>query len=114
MRLNEKYQDEPILLHVMTAAELNSLVIGNMLVSRIETIKSIYPAKELSLIVFGLKEYCRTNRTNAGRFAFESALTELQLLHNISHRLLDTAEDVAQVFIQFSKSIAEKPYKYDI
>lgn len=114
MRLDEKYQDEPILLHIMTAAELNSFVIGNLLFSRIKTIKNNYPAKEMTLIVFGLKEYCRTNRANAGRFAFESALTELQLLHNVSHRLLDTAEDVAQVFIQFSKSIAEIPYKYDI
>lgn len=111
MRLDDKYQDEHVLLHIMTAAELNSYVVGNLLISRIETIQSNYSGKDLSLMIFGLKEYCRNNRANAGRFAFESALTELQLLHNISHRLLDTAEDVAQVFLQFSKSIAEKPYK---
>lgn len=95
----------------MTAAELNSYVITNKLKNRIETIKTQYPDKEVSLMVFGLKEYCRNNRANAGRFAFETALTELQLVHNISHRLLDTAEDVAQIFLQFSKSIAEKLYK---
>lgn len=111
MRLDEKYQDENILLHMMTAAELNSYIKGKLLIDRIETIKNNYPDKELSLVIFGLKEYCRNNRANAGRIAFETALTELQLLHNISHRLLDTAEDVAQVFLQFSKSIAEKPYK---
>lgn len=111
MCLDEKYQDEVILLHIMTAAELNSYVTNNKLKDRIETIKSNYPDKELSLMIFGLKDYCRNNRTNAGRFAFETALTELQLVYNISHRLLDTAEDVAQVFLQFSKSIAEKPYK---
>lgn len=111
MCLDEKYQDENILLHVMTAAELNSYVISNRLIQRIETINSNYPDKELSLVIFGLKEYCRNNRSNAGRFAYETALTELQLVFNISHRLLDTAEDVAQVFMQFSKSIAEKLYK---
>lgn len=111
MSLDEKYQDENILLHVMTAAELNSYVNSNMLIQRMETIKSNYPDKQLSLVIFGLKEYCRNNRANVGRFAFEMALTELQLVFNISHRLLDTADDVAQVFMQFSKSIGEKLYK---
>lgn len=111
MRLDEKYQDENILLHIMTAVELNTYVMNNQLMNRIKTIENIYPNKIISLVIFGLKEYCRTNRGNVGRFAIETALTELQLLHNISHRLLDTAEDVAQVFVQFSKSIAEKPYK---
>lgn len=111
MCLDEKYQDENMLLHVMTAAELNSYVTSNKLRHRIETIKSHYPNKDISLVIFALKEYCRNNRANAGRFAIETALTELQLVYNISHRLLDTAEDVAQVFLQFSKSIAEKLYK---
>lgn len=111
MCLDEKYQDENILLHIMTASELNSYVISNKLIQRIETIKSCYSNKELCLVIFGLKEYCRNNRANAGRYAFEMALTELQLVFNISHRLLDTAEDVAQLFMQFSKSIAEKVYK---
>lgn len=111
MRLDENYEDENILLHVMLAAELNSYVACNKLRNRIESIKNHYPNKKLSLIIFGLKDYCRNNRENAGRFNFETALTELQLMYNISHRLLDTTEDVAQVFLQFSKSIAEKPYK---
>lgn len=111
MRLDEKYQDENILLHIMTAAELNSYVMGKSLIDRIKTIQKNYPDKDLNLMIFGLKEYCRNNRANAGKFAFETALVELQLLHNISHRLLDTAEDLAQVFLQFSKSIAEKQYK---
>lgn len=111
MRLDDKLQDENIVLHFMTAAELNSYVSTGQLINRIKTIESEYPDKMLSLAIFGLKDYCRSNRQNAGRFAFESALTELQLLHGISHRLLDTADDVAQMIVQFSKSIAEKPYK---
>lgn len=111
MRLDDKFQDEKIVLHFMTAAELNTYVLHGQLINRIETIESEYPDKILSLAIFGLKEYCRVNRQNAGRFAFETALTELQLFHRVSHRLLDTADDVAQMFLQFSKSIAEKPYK---
>lgn len=111
MRLDEKFQDESIVLHVMTAAELNAYVKHGHLINRIKTIEDEYPGKKLSLAISGLKEYCRANRQNAGRFAFETALTELQLLHGISHRLLDTADDIAQLFVQFSKSIAEIPYK---
>lgn len=111
MRLDEKYQDENILLHIMTAAELNLYVSSNQLNNRIKEIESFYPDKRISVVIFGLREYCRTNRDNVGRFAFENALTELQLFHDISHRLLDTAEDIAQVFLQITKSVAEKPYK---
>lgn len=111
MRLDEKYQDENILLHIMTAAELNLYVSCKQLNNRIKELESFYPGKRISLVIFGLKEYCRTNRDNVGRFAYETALTELQLLHDISHRLLDTAEDIVQVFLQFTKSVAEKPYK---
>lgn len=99
------------MLHIMTAAELHTYVLHGQLINRIKTIESNYPDKCLTLAIFGIKEYCRTNRQNAGRFAFETALTELQLLHGISHRHSDTADDVAQLFLQFSKSIAEKPYK---
>ena len=113
MRLDDKFQDENIVLHFMTAVELNTYISHGQLINRIKSIEEEYPDKMLSLAIFGLKEYCRDNRQNAGRFAFETALTELQLLRGISHRLLDTADDVAHMFVQFSKSIAEKLYKWD-
>lgn len=96
----------------MTGSELNSYISNDQLVNRINVIKELYPNKNLTLLVLGLKEFCRTNRGNVGRIAFETSLTDLQISSNISHRLLNTSEDVAQVFLQFSKSIAEKPYKY--
>lgn len=65
----------------------------------------------MTLLVFGLKEYCRGNTRNIGRMAFETALTELQLVANVSHRMLDTAEDLGVTVMQFSKSVAEIPYK---
>lgn len=96
----------------MPATDLNSLITNNGLSIRIQYIKSRFPDKQLTLLIFGLKEFCRINKTKVSRYAFETALTELQMFEGVSHRLLDTFEDIAQVFLQFSKSIAEKPYKY--
>lgn len=110
--LSDKYEEENELLHIMTGSELNSYILNDQLMNRIDVIRNRYPNKRLTLLVFGLKEFCRANRGNVGRLAFETSLTDLQISSNISHRLLNTSEDVAQVFLQFSKSIAEKPYKY--
>lgn len=111
VRLKDKYQDENLLLHVMMSSELNTLIANNGFKNRIEYIKGIFPNKQLTLLIFGLKEFCRLNKENVGRMAFETALTEIQIMEGVCHRLLDTAEDIAQAFLQFSKSIAEKPYK---
>lgn len=95
----------------MPAAELNGYVKENELLQRVKLIQCLYPNKQITLLVFGLKEFCRKNRSNVGRMAFERALTEIQLMANVSHRLLDTAEDIGNTVMQFSKSIAEIPYK---
>lgn len=41
----------------------------------------------------------------------EIKLTQLQLLANCSHRLHETPDDVALSVLQFSKAIAEEPFK---
>lgn len=110
VQLTDKYQDEEHLLYVMTAAELNGYVKSCQLIDHIADIQSKCPDKQVALLVFGVKEYCRNNR-NAGRLAIETALTGVQLFNGTSHRLLDTAEDVGNVVMQFSKSVAEIPYK---
>lgn len=110
MQLTDKYEDEEQLLYVITAAELNGYVKSKQLSDHITDIQGKCPDKRVTLLVFGVKEFCRSNR-NAGRLAIETALTEVQLFNGISHRLLDTAEDVGNVVMQFSKSVAEIPYK---
>lgn len=95
----------------MTAADLSSYVKSNKLIDHINDVQNKFSNKQLTLLVFGVKEYCRNNRNNAGRLAIETALTELQLFNQISHRMMDTAEDVGNVVMQFSKSVAEIPYK---
>lgn len=111
-QLTDKYEDEKHLLYLMTAAELNEAIKNENLSSLIQNIRTFFNEKQITLLIFGLKEFCRTKRNNVGRMAFEIALTETQLVSNISHRLLDTAEDVGQTVMQFSKSVAEIPYKY--
>lgn len=97
----------------MTGSELVAFVSNNALTHQITEIKRHYPNKKITLLVFGIKDMARRNKQAVNRHAVELALTELQLLHGISHRHLDTSEDVAQVFLQFSKSIGEKLYKYE-
>lgn len=94
----------------MTATDLNGYVKSNKLTEHITDVQSKCQGKQVTLLVFGVKEYCRSNR-NAGRLAIETALTEVQLFNQVSHRLMDTAEDVGNVVMQFSKSVAEIPYK---
>lgn len=94
----------------MTAADLNGYVKSNSLADHITDIQTKCPNKKVTLLVFGVKEYCRSNR-NAGRLTIETALTEVQLFNRVSHRLMDTAEDIGNVVMQFSKSVAEIPYK---
>lgn len=95
----------------MHGNELNDAVQNNSLLALIENVQMIYVDKCITLLIYGLKEFCRTHRTNAGQMAIEMALTEIQLLANVSHRLLNTAEDVGHTVMQFTKSIAEIPYK---
>lgn len=78
LQLTDKYQDEEHVLYVMTAADLNDYVKSKCLAKHIVTIQSQCAKKYLTLLVFGVKEFCRTNR-NAGRLAIETALTEIQL-----------------------------------
>lgn len=98
----------------MTASELVTFVSDNALSQRISEIKNHYPDKKIALLVLGMKDLACGKKQSVNRHAVEMALTELQLLDGISHRNLDTSEDVAQVFLQFSKSIGEKLYKYEL
>lgn len=96
----------------MNSAELIGYVSNNTLPDRIKEIKNHYPNKNVTLLVYGLKEYARRNKKAVDRHAVEMALTELQIVNGVCHRHLDTSDDVAQVFLQFSKSIGEKLFKY--
>lgn len=82
------------------------------LLDYIQQIRTAYPADfTIDLIICGLKSYCRENRGAIGRTETELALTETQLMADVCHRLLETGEEVATIIQQYTKSIAENPYK---
>lgn len=110
-QLTDKYVDEEQLLYIMPASEVNESVKQDKLLSLVQNLQDIFPKNQITLLIHGLKDFCRCNRSNAGRLAFETALTEIQLMANVGHRLLDTAEDMGHTVMQFSKSVAEIPYK---
>lgn len=95
----------------MTGSGLNETIKCDKLRSLVKNIQQLFNRKQITLLVHGLKEFCRNNRSNVGRLAIETALTEIQLEENVGHRLLDTAEDVGYTVMQYSKSIAEIPFK---
>lgn len=111
VRLTDKYEDQRIVLLLLQAKELIDLIKRNELLTRITNIQEILTNKEITLIIFGLRDYCRKNSKEIGRRTIEVSLTELQLLNNVSHRLLETAADFGLTVSQFSKSIAEEPFK---
>lgn len=95
----------------MTAAEFNEFVKRKTLAEHIEYIEGLYPNKKVTIFVHGIKDYCKNmNPRNAGRLAFEMALAEMQM-NGVCSRLLETSEDIGNAVMQFTKSIAEIPYK---
>lgn len=105
--------DEDQVLLFMFAAQLGDFIRANGLVSYIQTAQQQMPAKKITLLVCGLSDYLTANRW-LSRLAVEKALTRLQLFAGISHRLLDTAADVATTVVLFTKAVAETPFKWAI
>lgn len=75
-----------------------------------EGIQTENTAKKITIIVHGIKEFCRKSK-NVGRHSFEKTLTELQVLLNINNRLIETSADLNITVLQFSKSIGDIPFK---
>lgn len=122
----------------MVCKEFLGHVSNKTLTAHIQTIRSIFPNKRLTLGLFGMERYFRfqKNQKNnefrqevAGaqrntkdtstfkdtpkisRREIEFALTELQILCKVCYRMLETSHDVALLVTQFVKSVAQLPYK---
>lgn len=72
--------------------------------------KTEYQSKKITIIVHGIKEFCRKSK-NVGRLSFEKTLTELQVLLNVNNRLIETSADLNITVLQFSKSMGDIAYK---
>jgi hypothetical protein len=106
-------QDEPYLLVVLNADSFVVASKENKLLSIIQTAQENLPfdVRSTTLVVFGLKDFCRKRKNIIGMKETEIKITQLQLLANCSHRLHETPDDVALTVGQMSKAIAEEPFK---
>lgn len=111
LRLTDKIEEQDQILYFLMGEELIKLIKNGELVSTIKELKEIFPGKSVTLLIFGLKEYCRVYK-DVERKLIERSLTEVELYTGCSHRLLETSADLSSTIYQFSKAVAEEPYKY--
>ncbi|KAG4077840.1 hypothetical protein HA402_013774 [Bradysia odoriphaga] len=110
IELSDKFTDEDFILKIISAHEFNAEIDRKTVMTTMQRLTNENPSKRFTIIVYGIKEFCRTNK-NVGRHLFETALTELQVLLNVNNRLIETSADLNIIVLQFTKSIADIPYK---
>ena len=106
--------DEPYLLIIILAEEfVKAAKDSNKLLNIVQTAKEVLPfyPQSTTLVIYGLKDFCRKRKNVIGIKETEIKLTQLQLLADCSHRLHETPDDIALTVTQMSKAIAEEPYK---
>lgn len=106
-------QDEPYLLIILTADAFVTASKENKLLSIVQAAQELLPfdVQSTTLVIYGLKDFCRKKKNVIGMKETEIKLTQLQLLANCSHRLHETPDDIALTVMQMSKAIAEEPFK---
>jgi len=105
--------DEPYLLMIIEAEEFVQASKENKLLNIVQAAQELLPhyPQTTTLVIYGLKDFCRRRRNVIGIKETEIKLTQLQLLACCSHRLHETPDDIALTVAQISKAIAEEPYK---
>lgn len=111
LQLTESIQYENQVLWLISGEDLVNFVNEKVLIHKIETISKLYPTCTMTLLVCGLKAHCKKNRGCVSRTTTEFALTEIQLFLNCSYRFIESDEELAITVMQFTKSIAENPFK---
>lgn len=105
--------DEPHLLIIIDAEAYVKAAKENQLLNIVQAAQEVLPfyPQSTTLVIFGLKDFCRKRKNVIGIKETEIKLTQLQLLAGCSHRLHETPDDIALTVTQMSKAIAEEPYK---
>jgi crossover junction endonuclease EME1 len=109
--MTDKFTDEPHMLQLMTGEELVTTIGRKRLLTTVQATQLKYSGRVVTLVIFGLRAYCEKHRGCIGRRETEFALTEVQIMANCCYRLLETTEELGELVAQFSKSIAEEPFK---
>lgn len=106
-------KNEPHLLMILIAETFVKAAKDNQLLNMVQSSQQFLPVvpQSTTLVIFGLKDFCRKRKGAIGMKETEIKLTQLQILANCSHRLHETPDDIALTVMQMSKAIAEEPYK---
>lgn len=59
LRLTDKIEEQDQILYFIMGEELINLIKAGKTVTTVKEVKEIFPEKSVTLIVYGLKEYCR-------------------------------------------------------
>jgi len=113
IEFNSVEQDEPYLLMILSAEIFVKEAKDNQLLNTVQAAQETLPfvPQSTTLVVYGLKEFCRRHRNVIGMKEMEIQLTQLQILADCSHRLHETPDDISLTVTQMSKAIAEEPFK---
>lgn len=107
----EQILQENYIIYVMLADYFVKAIRESQLLPKIQQVQEENSFKALTLVVYGLKDFCRNHKGAIGLKQIEIKLTQIQLLADCNYRMHETPEDLALTVVQFSKSIAEEPYK---
>ncbi|XP_041972260.1 crossover junction endonuclease EME1 [Aricia agestis] len=105
-------------LYVCTAEEVAPHVEAHTLASHMATVEDLAGCK-LTLVMFGIKDYFKSSgrKTNnssrklMNEIDLEMAITDLLVSAQIDALLVNTPSELALTVLQFTKAIAEAPYK---
>lgn len=113
VEFDEELKDEPYLVVILTADVFINATKENRLLGIVQAAQELCPVVPVSttLVVYGLKSYCKKRKNTITIKETEIKLTQLQILANCSHRLHENPDDMALTVAQIARSIAEEPFK---
>ncbi|XP_065224426.1 crossover junction endonuclease EME1 [Planococcus citri] len=139
---DDSEKTETHMLILWTCSEFLDLLKLDRLDSTIQRHQNSYPEYQITIVIFGIEEYFRFQKTLKNRqlkskiteervsakntkketqftppfydlAAVEKSMIKLQLLFNLQYRFVETSQDLGLFVAQFTKSLAEKPFKLE-
>jgi len=133
--LRKSVQTEEFAIIIWSSYEAVTHVAEDTFSASVTNIKTVLPNYSVTLVIFGMEEYFAYRKKSGqssgsngskskgkGNQSFETfpiisrqqlemCLTEVQIMAECSSRLIEDAQDLALMVYQYTKSIAEIPYK---
>lgn len=111
--LEDIQKDEPYLMILLSGEKFVKAIKENELLNIIQSAQELHETevRSTTLVIYGLKAFCRKRRNVISMRESEISLTQIQMIANCSHRLHETSDEVASTVVQYSKAIAEETFK---